>query len=112
MIQTDVTYISLHSYVLQRTISNLVHRVYSAILSHSLFHPVAVRVVIFVSAAMNGGAFLSSEAIWIQLYDVIHPKCLDGLEQPCKDQEANWRSLSSLPLEMAWIIPASRYLCL
>ena len=57
-----------------------------------------MRVAILVRVAPNEDAFPSSEAIWIQLYDAVHPKYLHGSEQLCKDQGANW-SLSSLSVE-------------
>lgn len=47
-----------------------------------------MTVAILVRVAMSGDAFPSSEVIWIQSYAVTHLKCLYGLEQLCKDQEA------------------------
>ena len=49
-----------------------------------------MRAAILVSAAMNRDAFPSTEAVWIQLYDVVHPKYMHGSGQPYKDQGANW----------------------
>ena len=94
----EATYTCLHSHVLQRIFSNPVHREYSAILSHSPFHPVVVKVAILARVALNEDAFLSSKAIWIQLYGAVHPKCLDDSEQMCKDQGANW-GLSSFSIK-------------
>lgn len=54
---------------------------------------------ILMSAAVNRDAFPSSEAIWIQLYDVVHPKCLHDSEQLYRDRGANCRLSSSLPLK-------------
>ena len=48
--------------------------------------------------ALNEDVFPSSKAIWIQLYDAVHPKCLHGSEELCKDQGANC-GLSSLSVE-------------
>ena len=57
-----------------------------------------MKVAISVRVALNEDAFLSSKVIWIQLYDVVHPKCLHGSEQLCKDQGANL-GLSTLSVE-------------
>ena len=97
MIQ-EATYTCLHSHVLQRIFSNPVHQGYSAILFHSPFHPVHVRVTILTRVVLNEDVFPSNKAIWIQLYDAVHPKCLHGSEELCKDQGANWGS-SSLSVE-------------
>ena len=98
MAQKEATYICLHSHALQRIFSNPVHQGYSAILFHPPFHPVVVRVAVLMRVALNEDAFPSSKAVWIQLYDAVHPKCLHGSEQMCKDRGANW-GLSSLSVE-------------
>ena len=94
----EATYTCLHSHVPQKIFSNPVHQGYSAILFHSPFHPIVVRVAILVRVAVNEDAFPSSKVIWIQLYDAVHPKCLHGSEQLRKDQGANW-GLSSFSIE-------------